>query len=379
MRRKVGRSMTKKKQIGMAVTVMTAAYMIPFGAAKILYDKVFNKRVEIRKEPMAVKYEDFHTMDRQAALFPSNRGQRLKGYFYYPKGGFGPFEHVRGCIVLSPGIFQGHTDYLYDVERFVKEGFCVFGFDNTGCMESGGRGLLGLEQAVIDLHYALEFLESRKGRGELPILLYGHSMGGYAVAAVLHYDHKVDGIVSRSGFSDPTEMLCLGGKKIYGNKILWMLPFLRLYRRLLFWKYPLYGGIEGILKRNIPAFILHSEDDPIVDLSCSLWKHCQERKTENVKTYLCRHKGHDIVRSDKALAYFQKMLEKWERIMGQYRKEKNIPQKVKREFLNNIDMKQYHVHDEKMMERIVCFFIQCTGGRKDAHSENESGIRRDAV
>ncbi len=65
--------------------------------------------------------------------------------------------------------------------------------------------------------------------------------------------------------------------------------------------------------------------------------------------------------------------------MGQYRKEKNIPQKVKREFLNNIDMKQYHVHDEKMMERIVCFFIQCTGGRKDAHSENESGIRRDAV
>ena len=49
------------------------------------------------------------------------------------------------------------------------------------CGSSGGSGTRGLAQSALDLDAAL----TRAEQEDLPILLFGHSWGGYAAAAVL--------------------------------------------------------------------------------------------------------------------------------------------------------------------------------------------------
>ncbi len=62
----------------------------------------------------------------------------------------------------------------------------MFSFDCTGSHESRGKGTTGLPQLALDLNAALSYMESDSALDGVPIMLYGHSWGGYAVAAVLN-------------------------------------------------------------------------------------------------------------------------------------------------------------------------------------------------
>ena len=61
--------------------------------------------------------------------------------------------------------------------------------------------MMGMAQSAIDLDAALTYIESNDELNGLPVLLYGHSWGGYAAAAVLGSDHDIKASVSISGYS----------------------------------------------------------------------------------------------------------------------------------------------------------------------------------
>ena len=76
---------------------------------------------------------------------------------------------------------------LPETMHFVDSGYSVLTYDATGTGASGGSGTRGLAQSALDLDAAL----TRAEQEDLPILLFGHSWGGYAAAAVLGGSHDV--------------------------------------------------------------------------------------------------------------------------------------------------------------------------------------------
>jgi acylglycerol lipase len=105
----------------------------------------------------------------------------------------------RAVVCLVHGLGEHSSRYAHVAEAFEKEGFILFGFDHRGHGRSGGiRGhVSSIEDFLQDIDLLLE--QARKRYPNLPILLYGHSLGGILV---LHYGLKrkpdIKGVIATS-------------------------------------------------------------------------------------------------------------------------------------------------------------------------------------
>jgi len=106
---------------------------------------------------------------------------------------------VKAVVCLVHGHGEHTSRYAHVAEAFGKEGFVLFGADLRGHGRSGGaRGhISSAEDFMQDID---ELLEQARARYEnLPIILYGHSIGG---VLVLHYGllrkPKVKGVIATS-------------------------------------------------------------------------------------------------------------------------------------------------------------------------------------
>ena len=105
----------------------------------------------------------------------------------------------RAAVCLVHGIGEHTLRYLNVAEAFTKKGYVLFGADLRGCGRSGGqRGhFISIGAVLQDIDLLLE--QARKRYPGIPLILYGHSMGGILV---LHYGLKrkpdVKGIIATS-------------------------------------------------------------------------------------------------------------------------------------------------------------------------------------
>ena len=105
----------------------------------------------------------------------------------------------RAVICLVHGVGEHSSRYAHVAEAFGKEGFVLFGFDQRGHGRSGGlRGhITSIEDFLQDIDLLLE--QARIRYPGLPIILYGHSLGGILV---LHYSLKrkpdIKGVIATS-------------------------------------------------------------------------------------------------------------------------------------------------------------------------------------
>ena len=105
----------------------------------------------------------------------------------------------RAVVCLVHGVGEHSSRYEHVAEAFGKEGFVLFGFDQRGHGRSGGlRGhITSIEDFLQDIDLLLE--QARIRYPGLPIILYGHSLGGILV---LHYSLKrkpdIKGVIATS-------------------------------------------------------------------------------------------------------------------------------------------------------------------------------------
>lgn len=170
---------------------------------------------------------------------------------------------------------------------------------------SDGEDMIGLAQSPLDLSSALSFVENNDNLKGYKVFLYGHSWGGYAVTAVLNYGHKVDGVVSRSGFNNSRDMLIEYGKRLYGNWLGLLSPYAYIYEKIKFGNDVDKNGIKGINSApNTPILLLHSKNDEVISLSNSLLAYKDEMVNPNrIQTILYEDKTHDVVKSYDALEF----------------------------------------------------------------------------
>jgi len=210
-----------------------------------------------------------------------------------------------GLVVISHGLGGGGLSYLREIMYFVDNGWRVFAFDKTGSHNSEGSGTRGLPQSAIDLHAALNYIASRNW--EIPIVLYGHSWGGFAVAAVLNFDHDIKAVVSLSGFAEPLMMLQEGAKHIVGSVSSLFTPFLWTYQWILFGNYASLSAIEGINSADVPVKIIHGRTDSVVSYEgAGIIAHRDRISNPNtlfVSRYYPNRSGHNDLTLDPVLMH----------------------------------------------------------------------------
>lgn len=350
-----GKSSRKKKAIIISiVTVLLLLFVVaPICVSLYLYNQFCGVRYETYK-PLSYSLSDFPGLKRDRYEFLSDKGQKLVGYKYYHTD-----EDIKGLIVFAHGFGGGgHNSYMNCADYFTKNGYYVFAFDATGNDESSGDSVEGLPQIVADLDNALSFVEQKQEFKNLPVMLFGHSWGGYAVTSVLNFHPEVKGVVSLSGFNKSSDMISSQGEQMVGDGVKFLLPYINLVETVKFGKYASASAMDGFANSETKAFIVHSRDDDTVDIKYGYDIYYQKYKNSSGFTFVeYENKGHNSYYSDEAEKYIDSFNKQFEQHFGTF----DVSPNEKEEYINkNLDRKVWNdLLDKKLFKDIVLFYDSC--------------------
>ena len=325
--------------------------VISFVFIKVNFDAIFG-RTELSAYTSFLRYKDVEEQyDRELLTFMSGNNQ-LQGYLYGA-------DNTKGLVVLSHGMGGGAEGYMAETLCFIEHGYQVFSFDNTGCCRSEGKNCVGLSQSVIDLDAALSYIEGEDRFEGLPIFLYGHSWGGYAVTAIFNYDHDIAASVSAAGFNKPMEMILEWTKDMMGGFAYVEYPYIYLYQRILFGQNANMAALDGINRTDTPILIIHGSQDTVVGYTgAGIIAYSDTITNPHVQYKTCdaeKQNGHNnLFMSLDAITYFNETDQEYERLYEQYGG--NIPEKAEAEFYDSIDKYQTSELDPGFIQDVLRFY-----------------------
>lgn len=327
--------------------------------------KMYNDNFNISEdsyEPLMLRVEDFEGLECTEYSFPSDKGQMLAGYLYTN----GDDQH--GIVIIAHGFGDGgHNSYMDAADYFAKNGYYVFAYDATAMDKSEGEGLGGVPQGVIDLDHAISFVESSNDIPDLPIVLFGHSWGGYCVSAALSYHPEVKAVIECSGFNSSPDMFESGGKSQAGSVIYTMTPFIRLHEYFKYGRYAVNTAMNGFDSTNASVMIVHSTDDGVIGIEYGLDKYYEKYKDDPRFTFIrFEDKGHNGILNDPGNTYkdeFNAKFDKWlETLDYDYNAEENKDRFIadKANYITeNLDHEKWsHRLDEGLFAQFLDFYEQ---------------------
>lgn len=274
-------------------------------------------------------YDDVKDEYPRKTMFFESGKNTLSAYLYGE-------DNEKGIIVVAPGHSDSNDIKLYEIRYFVDAGYSVICFDYTGCYTSEGDSFGGYTQAVYDLDALLNYVENNDKFEDKSIYLFGHSLGGYAVAAVLGMEHNVKAVVTASGFDTPKEQWQYSVNKYTGFFYPIIKPFNSLFINLKYGTDKSLSAVDGINNVSIPVMVISAEDDSFYGGCSPIYDKRDEITNPNCTFILMdeeNHNGHyDYFLTDEALEY-----------------QKSSPKA-------DIDKELYMEHDKNVMQMIIDFF-----------------------
>ena len=345
------------KTIGFGIIGLLLLFsVISMVVVKVIYDGQFPRHSRHDETvTSALRYTDLETAyPRQLVSFESGINQ-LQGYVY-------GLHQDQGLVVVAHGLGGGADSYLPQITYFVDQGWRVFAYDATGSFDSEGKTTKGFPQALLDMDAALTFAKSQPDFAGLPVLLFGHSWGGYAVANSLHYDHEIAGVVTVSGANSPMDMIVEQGRRMMGGFINIQRPFLSLYQRMLFGEAASLTAAEAINRSDVPVLIIHGTADEMVEYTGSaIIAKIDAVTNPNVRTITLDEPGrnghNDLFKSDSAMVYIDKINVIYRELYDSH--SKNIPYEVKQGFYATVDRALAQDINRGLMDEIQAFFLKC--------------------
>ncbi len=287
---------------------------------------------------------------REEFYFTSNK-ERLKGYFY-------PALYSKGLVVVSHGYHAGADDYLPIIQYLVNANFSVFAYDMTGTYDSGGDGLVGWCQSLIDLDYALKHVSSREEFNRQPLFLLGHSWGGYAVTSVLALHKNVKACAAIAPMNNASTIMVEKIGQYVGKFANLPKPVIDAYQKYLFKDYVEHNGVKGINSVDIPVLIAHGVDDEIITYNKqSITSHKDKIKNPNVIYYdgIGLQAGHSSILLSKEAVSYQKQIDNALKLI-QNQKGNKLTVAEQISFFDSVDHALFSQVNEQLMSEIVVMF-----------------------
>lgn len=358
--------MRQKKKALKIVGIVLLVFFVLFSIIslvfiKINFDDLFG-RTEKGDYTAYLRYEDVkEEYDRELLSFQSGEN-KLQGYLY-------GMDNTKGLVVISHGLGGRAESYFSETLYFVENGYQVFAYDNTGCYLSEGKNSVGLSQSVIDLDAALTYIEGEPRFEGLPVLLYGHSWGGYAVTAIFNYEHDITAAVSVAGFNKPMEMILEWTKDMMGTGLAYVeQPYIYLYQKFLFGKNANMSALDGINRVSTPILLIHGSEDTTVGFDGAGTIAYRDKITNpNVQYMVCdgekQNDHNQLYQSLAAITYLDELDEAYAKVYDQYDGE--VPDEVRAEFFAGIDKHRTSELDEQFMTNVLSFYEESCARRND--------------
>ncbi len=287
---------------------------------------------------------------RQTVEFSSG-DNILAGYLYAPE------KPV--ALVVAHGLGADGDTHLPEILYFMDNSLAVLAFDGTGVGQSTGESMVGLQQMALDLIAAIDYAATLPQLGKLPVLLYGHSMGGYATAIAAQQRPQVQAAVSISGFDSPMDMMVATGKDYAGDVALLGYPFLYLHNAITFGDYANCTAVDAINRADAEFLIVHGSQDEVIALEDSILGQ-KEQITNPAVTYLLisepLRNGHTALwLSPEAAAYSQQAHAQLDALKQTHGGK--LSQAEFQEFYDGLDAQALYRLDESFMSTVVSFYL----------------------
>lgn len=366
----------KKSKKKIVKNILISFFVLMLGAVwaftVFMYNDTVNQRFESYK-PLMLKIEDFEGLECTRYNFSSDKGQMLAG-FCYSAG-----SNQRGIIIISHGFGGGgYNSYLDCINYFAKHGYYVFAYDATGNDKSEGECVGGFPQGVIDLDYAISFVEDSGNFPNLPIGLFGHSWGGYCVLSVLTFHPEVKAVIACCGTNSSSDIFKAGGRKQAGDFINVMIPFVKIHEQVKYGNYAKNTAMDGFEASDAAILVTHSEDDQVVPIQYGYDLYYDKYKDDPRFTFLrFKNKGHSDFFVDGNNNYkdeFNSVFNKWaESLDYDYKTEENKERftKDKAEFINvHLDREKWaHRLDKELFKEFTKFYDEYLNRNSDSNSK----------
>ena len=346
----------KKFIIILLVTAIILLFILPFGLSVYIYESNFGQRHETY-EPMSRSIDEFEGLNRQRYTFSSDMGQLLVGYKYYKN-----VDDAKGVVVIAHGLGGGgHNSYMDTADFFASNGYIVFAYDATGNDESEGASVKGIPQGLIDLDYAIRFIKKTPDFADLPSVLFGHSWGAYSAGSVLNYHPDVKAVVMVAGFNESIDIIAEEGRRIAGDGMNALLPYISLYERFKFGNYTASSCEQGFENSNSGVMIIHSDDDQMISPENS-FDIFYDPYHANSRFHFVKYtnRGHNYVwYTDSARDYIEKSNQEFEAYISSLDEE--FTADIKTDYLNkNLKKDMLFDLDDDLMKDIVDFYDNYT-------------------
>lgn len=232
---------------------------VPYVGSGVVYQMLLDCRFDMDDRE---KYQisEFDGLMCDEMQVESNQGQKLAGFLYYTQG-----EEKKGVVVFAHGYAAGgHYSYVPYMNALAQRGYYVFAYDATGNGESEGEGIIGLPQQIIDLDYVISFVENLEQTKELPVVLWGHSWGGYTVTNEAAFHPEIKAVVSFAGFNYSMDLIRAWGPRYVGKLTDLMIPFMRIHQRIICGDIANSTATAAFENTDASYLIISSDNDPVV-------------------------------------------------------------------------------------------------------------------
>ena len=287
--------------------------------------------------------EDFPGLQRERYPFPSKMGHTLEGSIYCYEN---PIPDR--LIIFDHGFGGGHRSYMKEIEILCKNGFRVFAYDHTGCMESGGETPNGMAQSLCDLDDAIATIKADPRFAGMELSVMGHSWGGFSTMNISALHPEISRIVVLAGF---VSVPLLIGTFFAGPLKFYQKPILDLERSSNP-RFFAFNGAETLKNSKTRALLIYSANDTMCTRLHYDTLKAELSECENVRLMLLENKGHNPNYTEDAVQYLGEYLKAKKR----RKKQKSLASEAQREaFVSSFDWNRMTAQDAAVWDEILQF------------------------
>ncbi len=249
----------KKKKIG---TILISVLILLIGITSIVLtviaNTVISSMADLRVERNQAVLEDYGLIGHQITVH-SHDGLAINAYVV-------PRANPRGHVLILHGMHGMDATSLFGYARFLYDlGFSPTLVDMRAHGRSEGDRIGFGYTEVWDVQAVIGYLRNENAASDLPIILYGLSMGGSTAINVAARSNDVDGIIAISPYRSIQAQFTdyMGEQGAPGLVTTLFEPFVSL---ALWFRYRMNPIQQSPIARvqqleNIPVFIVHGIQD----------------------------------------------------------------------------------------------------------------------
>ena len=284
--------------------------------------------------------DDFPGLKKERYDFTSSLGHNLRGYFYF-------YDNPKPSriIVFDHGFGGGHRAYMKEIELLAKQGYLVFSYDHTGCMESEGSDPRGMSQSLHDLDDCINKLKSDERFAGYGISVVGHSWGGFSTLNISALHPEISHVVVLSGY---VSVKMLVDSFFAGPLSLYRKAIMKLESETNP-DYVNFNGVESLKKSKAKALLIYSDNDKLCSVANYELLKAELADRPDTWFHLEHNKDHNPNYTRHAVIHLESYLKNKKRYAKVF---KDI--NSRREFFNNvIQWDKMTEQDENVWNKIL--------------------------